>query len=214
MNVTASPADLNPESPRRDIFIDQQQISTFAGVDSSNSFKIITDFVPGSYIVHDQLHVRGGHQVTWAIDGVPVPNTNIASNVGPQFNPKDVDYLEAQTGSYGAEWGDRTYGVFNLAMRNGFERDRQAELITSYGNYNRPTICSASAITARSSPTTPASAATRSEYGLEPPTQLNLHNQAYGGGGFTSLIYNPNANDQLRFSWRASARLLPGAERS
>ncbi len=26
-------------------------------------------FVPGAYMSHDQLHVRGGHQVTWAIDG-------------------------------------------------------------------------------------------------------------------------------------------------
>ncbi len=82
VTVTASPEDLNPDSPRRDILISQQQIARYAGVDSSNSFKIITEFVPGSYMVHDQLHVRGGHQVTWAIDGVPVPNTNIASNVG------------------------------------------------------------------------------------------------------------------------------------
>ena len=76
-------------------------------------------------MVHDQLHVRGGHQVTWAIDGVPVPNTNIASNVGPQFNPKDVSYLQAETGSYAAEYGDRTYGVFNVAPNNGFERNRE-----------------------------------------------------------------------------------------
>jgi hypothetical protein len=59
-------------------------------------------------MVHDQLHVRGGHQITWAIDGVPVPNTNIASNVGLQFNPKDVSYLQAETGSFAAEYGDRT----------------------------------------------------------------------------------------------------------
>ena len=83
VTVTASPEDLNPDSPRRDILISQEQISRYAGVDASNSFKIITEFVPGSYMVHDQLHVRGGHQVTWAIDGVPIPNTNIASNVGP-----------------------------------------------------------------------------------------------------------------------------------
>ena len=100
VTVTASPEDLNPDSPRRDILITQEQISHYAGVDASNSFKIITEFVPGSYMVHDQLHVRGGHQVTWALDGVPIPNTNIASNVGPQFNPKDVSYLQAETGSY------------------------------------------------------------------------------------------------------------------
>ena len=187
VNVTASPADLNPESPRRDIFIDQQQIQTFAGVDASNSFKVITDFVPGSYVVHDQLHVRGGHQVTWAIDGVPVPNTNIASNVGPQFNPKDVDYIEAQTGSYGAEWGDRSYGVFNLAMRNGFERDRQAELITSYGNFNSTDDLLSFGDHSEKFAYYASISGNRSDYGLEPPTPSNLHNQANGGGAFTSL---------------------------
>ena len=50
VTVTASPEDLDPESPRRDIVIDQKQISRYAGVDSSNSFKIITEFVPGSYM--------------------------------------------------------------------------------------------------------------------------------------------------------------------
>ena len=57
---------------------------------------MITDFVPGAYVVHDQLHVRGGHQTAWAIDGVEIPNTNIASNLGPQIDPKDIDYLEVQ----------------------------------------------------------------------------------------------------------------------
>ncbi len=156
--------------------------------------------MPGSYVVHDQLHVRGGHQVTWAIDGVPVPNTNIASNVGPQFNPKDVDYLEAQTGSYGAEWGDRTYGVFNLAMRNGFERDRQAELITSYGNYNQTDDLLSFGDHSEKFAYYASISGNRSDYGLEPPTQYNLHNEANGGGGFTSLIYNPDAVNQLRFN--------------
>ncbi len=80
--------------------IARQQIESYAGMDQSNSLRVITQFVPGAYVVHDQLHVRGGHQVTWAIDGVPLPNTNIATNVGPQFDPKDIDYLEASTGGY------------------------------------------------------------------------------------------------------------------
>ena len=200
VNVTASPADLNPESPRRNLFIDQRQITTYAGVDSSNSFKVITDFVPGSYMVHDQLHVRGGHQVTWAIGGVPVPNTNIASNVGPQFNPKDVDYIEAQTGSYGAEYGDRIYGVFNLAMRNGFERNRQAELIASYGNYGATDDQLSFGDHNAKFAYYASISGNRTDYGLEPPTELNLHNEANGGGAFTSLIYNPSPNNQLRFN--------------
>jgi hypothetical protein len=156
--------------------------------------------VPGSYMVHDQLHVRGGHQVTWAIDGVPVPNTNIASNVGPQFNPKDVDYIEAQTGSYGAEYGDRTYGVFNVATRNGFERDRQAELIASYGNYQSTDDLLSFGDHSAKFAYYASVGGNRTDYGLEPPTALNLHNQANGGGAFTSLIYNPSSTDQLRFT--------------
>jgi len=199
VTVTASPDDLNPDSPRRDILIDKEQISRYAGVDASNSFKIITEFVPGAYMVHDQLHVRGGHQVTWALDGVPIPNTNIASNVGPQFNPKDVSYLQAETGSYAAEYGDRVYGVFNVAPNNGFERNREAQLILSYGNYNQTddwlsfgdhTAKFAYYVSAGGNST---------DWGLEPPTEVNLHNQAYGGGAFANLIYNPTTNDQIRF---------------
>ena len=79
------------------------------------------------------LHMRGGHQVSWLIDGVPIPNTNIASNLGPQIDPKDIDYLEVERGSYDAGYGDRTYGVFNIVPRTGFERDNEAELVTSFG---------------------------------------------------------------------------------
>src|SRR5271156_2103894 len=82
--------------------IDRADIAQTPGADRSNSLQMITDYVPGSYYTHDQLHIRGGHQVSWLIDGVPIPNTNIASNLGPQIDPKDIDYLEVQRGSYDA----------------------------------------------------------------------------------------------------------------
>jgi len=97
---------------------------------------MIGDYVPGAYMVHDQLHIRGGHQISWLLDGVPVPNTSIASNVGPQFDPKDIDNIEVQRGGYSAEYGDRTYGVFNVVTRSGFERNREAELVSSFGSFN------------------------------------------------------------------------------
>src|SRR5579864_2547103 len=73
--------------------VDRAAIAQTPGAARSNSLAMITDFVPGAYITHDQLHIRGGHQTSWLIDGVPVPNTNIASNLGPQFDPKNVDYM-------------------------------------------------------------------------------------------------------------------------
>ena len=200
VTVTAAPEDLNPDSPRRDLTISDKQIFEYAGVNSSNSFKMITNFVPGSYMVHDQLHVRGGHQVTWAIDGVPIPNTNIASTVGPQFNPKDVSYLQAETGSYGAEYGDRIYGVFDVAPNNGFARNREAEFIGGYGNFNQTDDWLSFGDHTEKFAYYVSGSGNSTEYGLEPPTPVNLHNTAQGGSAFTSLLYNPNSVDQLRFT--------------
>src|SRR5215472_17699935 len=119
VEVSATPETINPSSSTSEALVSRAAIAQTPGVDRTNSLSVITDFVPGAVMVHDQLHVRGGHQVTWAIDGIPVPNTNIASNVGPQFDPKDIDYVEVQRGSYSAESGDRTYGVFNVVTRSG-----------------------------------------------------------------------------------------------
>ena len=88
--------------------LSRETIAATPGATRANSLDLITDYTPGSYMVHDQLHVRGGHQVSWLIDGIPVPNTNIASNVGPQFDPKDMEVVEIQRGGYAADYGDRT----------------------------------------------------------------------------------------------------------
>ena len=80
--------------------ITRQTIDETPGADRTNSLAMITDFVPGAYMAHDMLHMRGGHQASWRIDGVAVTNTKIAANVGPQVDPKDVDAMETQRGSY------------------------------------------------------------------------------------------------------------------
>ena len=71
--------------------VTQQTIEETPGADRTIGAEMITDYVPGAYMTHDMLHMRGGHQTTWLIDGVAIPNTKIASNVGPQIDPKDID---------------------------------------------------------------------------------------------------------------------------
>ena len=178
--------------------ISRLDVERTPGADRSNSLAAITDYVPGAYITHDQLHIRGGHQVSWMVDGVPVPNTNIASNVGPQFDPKDFDYLEADRGSYGAELGDRTYGVFNVAPRTGFERNREAELVTSFGNFCQTNDqLSFGSHTQRFAYYVSVNG-NRSNLGLQPAVERVAHDAENGYGGFGSLIFNPDASNQLR----------------
>src|SRR5712671_397517 len=199
VDVSGAPETVNPSSATPQALVSRSDIAQTPGADRTNSMSMITDFVPGASMVHDQLHVRGGHQVTWAIDGVPVPNTNIATNVGPQFDPKDVDYMEVQRGSFSAESGDRTYGVFNVVPRTGFERSRQAELVASYGNFNSTDDQLSFGDHNDRSAYYFSLNGNRTDHGLETPTSANLHNQGAGGGAFTSLILNATPNDQLRF---------------
>ena len=179
--------------------VSRAEIEQTPGADLSNSLKALTDYVPGAWIAHDQLHVRGGHQVTWAIDGVPIPNTNIASNVGPQFDPKDIDYLEAQRGGYSAALGDRTYGVFDVVPRTGFERQDEGELVTTFGSFNQTNDYVSFGSHTEKLAWYGSVNGNRSDYGLETPGPDIVHDRVWGLGGMGSLIYNPDPADQLRF---------------
>lgn len=199
VDVSGAPETVNSSSPVPQVLISRSDIAQTPGADRANSMAMITDYVPGAAMVHDQLHVRGGHQVTWEIDGIPVPNTNIATNVGPQFDPKDIDYMEVQRGSFSAESGDRTYGVFNVVTRSGFERSHQGELVASYGNFNSTDDQLSFGDHNDRSAYYVSLSGNRSGHGLETPTTDNLHNQSGGGGAFTSLILNASPTDQVRF---------------
>lgn len=211
VRVTDTALEADATSSTTQTTITRSQIESYAGADQSNSLRLITQFVPGSYVVHDQLHVRGGHQVTWALDGVPLPNTNIASNVGPQFDPKDIDSLEAKTGGYSADFGDRTYGVFDVATRTGFERDREGELVASFGTYHATNDQLSLGDHSERFAWYASANGNRTDYGLEPPTQRNLHNLGDGGGGFLSLLFNRTARDQVRLDggYRADFYQVP-----
>jgi outer membrane receptor protein involved in Fe transport len=204
VQVTDSAASINTESSTSSNTVNRQQIAETPGADQTNSLAMITDYTPSAYVVHDQLHIRGGHQVSWLLDGIPVPNTNIASNVGPQFDPKDIDYLEVQRGGYNAEYGDRTYGVFNVVTRSGFERSREAEIVASYGSFNTTNDQISFGDHSQRFAYYGSISFNRTDLGLETPSPENINDQSAGLSGFTSLIFNKTPNDQLRLV--ASAR--------
>jgi hypothetical protein len=196
VTAAADTSVLNTATPTT--FVSRQDIERTPGADRSNSLAMITNYVPGAYVVHDQLHVRGGHQTTWAIDGVEIPNTNIASNLGPQIDPKDIDYLEVQRGSYQADQGDRTYGIFNVVPRTGFERDNQAELIATAGNFAQTNdYLSVGSHTERFAYYASVNG-NRSDLGIQTPVSQIIHDTESGYGGFSTLIFNATGDDQFR----------------
>jgi hypothetical protein len=198
VTVSAAPAVVATDSATPTTLVSRVDIERTPGADRTNSLAMITDYVPGAYVTHDMLHMRGGHQTTWLLDGIPVINTAIAQNLGAQFDPKDMDYVEVNRGSYGAEFGDRTYGVFNVVPRTGFERNNQAELVTTAGNfYQTDDAISFGSHTERFAYYASVNA-NRSNLGLQPPVARVVHDAVNGAGGFGSLIFNIDPSNQLR----------------
>jgi len=192
LSVTAS------DSVTPTTLITREDIEQTPGASRTIGMEMITDYVPGAYMTHDMLHMRGGHQTSWLIDGIAIPNTKIASNVGPQIDPKDIDSLETQRGSYSSDVGDRTYGVFNVLPRNGFERNRDGEVLFSAGNLltgeTQVSLGDHSASTAWYA----SLAGSRSDYGLATPVAQIFHDATNSQSAFVSLIRNQTARDQLR----------------
>ena len=198
VTVSAAPAVLPTDSFTPITLVSGQDIERTPGADGTNSMAMITDYVPGAYVTHDMLHMRGGHQTTWLLDGIPIINTAIAQNLGPQFDPKDLDYVEVNRGSYGAEFGDRTYGVFNVVPRTGFERNNEGELVLTAGNfYQTDDQLSFGSHTERFAYYASVNG-NRSNLGLQPPVPQVVHDAVNGVGGFGNFIYNVNPSNQLR----------------
>src|SRR5271170_1115307 len=198
VEVSEIPVEATTQSVTPTVTLNRIDIQQTPGADRTNGMEMITDYVPGAYVVHDMLHMRGGHQVEWLIDGVPIPNTNIANNLGPQIDPKDIDYLEVQRGSYDADYGDRTYGIFNIVPRSGFERNNEGELVISFGNWFQTNDqLNFGGHTQRFAYYVSLNA-NRSNYGLQTPVGQVVHDAENGYGGFASLIFNPSPQNQFR----------------
>jgi len=204
VEVSGAASRLNTQTSTVETNVASAQILQTPGADQTNSLSMITDFTPGAYMVHDMLHMRGGHQVNWFFDGIPVVNTNIAANVAPLINPKNVEELEVERGGFSSEYGDRTYGFFNVVTPSGFERDNQAELILSAGNFNSTDDQLNFGGHTRRFAYYASVDGNRSDLGLGTPVTQVIHDQTSGVGGFLSLLYNPSAKDQFR--WIASLR--------
>jgi len=199
VEVTAEAETINPESSRTETLTHRVDIERQPDADRSGSLSMITNNVPGTYVMHDHLHARGGHGVTFEIDGVPVPNSNLAA-VGSQFDPKDVDYLESERGGLAANYGDRAYGVFNVVPRSGFEGNKFGDVTGRYGNYQQGSVYSSFGNhTADQKMAWFASGSgNRTDRGLERVDIPVIHDKASSVSGFTSVLYNPSTTNQFR----------------
>lgn len=199
-NVTAALETTNPDVSSPPVTISQLDLLRTPGAERSSSLAFITDYAPAAYMLHDHLHIRGGHEVSWVVDGVPIPNTNVSTNVGRSLDPKDIESVEVSRGGYSARYGDRTYGVVNIMTRSGFEFENEGELTMSYGSYNQSNDQISFGGHSTKFAYYASLSGSRTDLGLEPPTEQAIHNMGSAVGGFSSLSYNLGPADQFRLN--------------
>ncbi len=191
--------------------VSQQDIENTPGATNVNSLAMITDYVPGAYQAHDMLHIRGGHQTNWLMNGVEIPNTNIAENLGPALNPQDVDTLGIERGGYLADEGDRTYGIFNVIPKSGFGRDNEADLDVTAGNFGQTDDYLSAASHSDQFAYYASIEGNRSDLGLQTPVSQVIHDATHGYGAFTNLQYKPSEHDAVSLvaQWRQDVYQIP-----
>jgi hypothetical protein len=65
------------------------------------------------------VHINGDHgDVNYIVDGVPIPQ-ELNRNIGTEFDPNDIAFVEAIEGAYSAQYGERFASVINVNTRNG-----------------------------------------------------------------------------------------------
>ena len=107
-----------------------------------------------------------------------------------------------ERGGFSSEYGDRTYGFFNVVTPSGFERNNEAEAIASGGNfYSTDDQVSIGGHTQRFAYYASVDAS-RSEVGLAPPVSKVIHDQSSGEGGFVSFLYK----DVYKRQWNHCSR--------
>jgi hypothetical protein len=199
VNVAEEALAVNPEQMTPTVIISRQEIQTNAGCRPIEQFQYdhgscprrLDDARSASRPRRSSVHVGNRRRSN--------TQTNIASNVGPQIDPKDIDYIEAQRGGYSAAYGDRSYGVFDVVPRTGFERDKERELYTSFGTFTQINDQMNFGSHSEKFAYFASVNGNRSNYGLATPGPDVLHDRVWGLGGMASFIYNSDANNQFRF---------------
>ncbi len=179
------------------VMLSEEDIENTPGATNVNSLAMVTDYVPGAYQAHDMLHMDGGHQTNWLMDGVEIPNTNIAENLGPEIDPHDIQTLGVERSSYLADEGDRTYGIVNVIPKSGFSSDNQAALDVTAGNFAQTDDNVSIASHTDDFAYYASLEGNRSDLGLQTPVSQVIHDDAQGYGAFTNLQYKPGAQDTV-----------------
>lgn len=141
------------------------------------------------------VHINGDHgDINYVVDGVSIPQ-ELNRNIGTEFNPNDVEFVDVLEGAYPAQYGERFASVLNISTRGssgtpGFTGEAKlgsfGHIDTTVG-YQSPLGAGSFVAAVRDD---------NSKRGLDPPNRNSPHNSASDANQFTRFTL-PHGNNFL-----------------
>ena len=196
--VSASPTTPATDSATPTTLITRADIDQTPGASRTIGMEMITDYVPGAYMTHDMLHMRGGHQTSGSSTASPSPTPRSRPMSGRKSTPRTSTRLKRSAAATRPMSATALMASSTFFPAMDSSATATAELLVSGGNlYTGETQFSLgdhSAATAWYASVT----GSRSNYGLATPVANIYHDATNSQSGFVSLIRNQTPKDQLR----------------
>jgi hypothetical protein len=185
-----------------DVTLNQQALRR---TPATGSFPELLIQLPGAARgANGAVHINGDHgDINYVVDGVSIPQ-ELNRNIGTEFNPNDISFIDVLEGAYPAQYGERFASVLNINTRAsvgtpGFTGEA---IVGSFGHMD--------ATIGYESRLGPGSfvAAFRNEVterGLDPPNPDSPHNNASDANQFARFTL-PRGNDYIDFTVSHSQR--------
>jgi hypothetical protein len=153
------------------------------------------------------VHINGDHgDVNYIVDGVPMPQ-ELDRQIGTEFDPNDISYMEAIEGAYPAQYGDRFATVVNIDTKTAINTTAGASGYVQGGsfghwdqslNYHTAAGNGSLVVGVRNE---------MSNWMLDPPDYSGIHDKGSNANQFLryTLPYN-NGRDYFDFSVTHSYR--------
>ncbi len=156
----------------------------------------VPGIVPFSY---NEPVSRGFHGITYAIDGIPMPQT-AGSYFSEIVDPRDISRMEVMTGSFPAEFGgQRQGGVVNLLTRNPQDISGPATGFVSLygGSYDTKGVSFNQSAGGGAFRAFLGGNLFSNSRGLDSPTATPDHDNSNQNDAFARLIFSPSSRDTL-----------------
>ncbi len=167
---------------------------------NNSSLASVVQTVPGIVpFSYNEPVSRGFHGITYAIDGIPMPQT-AGSYFSEIVDPRDIGRMEVMTGSFPAEFGgQRQGGVVNILTRSPQDiTGPDSGYVSLYGgSYNTQGVSFNQSAGGGDFRAFLGGNVFSNARGLDSPTVTPDHDSSNQNDGFARLIFSPSSRDTL-----------------